>query len=234
MRGQDLLSQVQARDLIDGDSLDDLLGYGHGVGIGMTDCGKTSALRYLATNTRLLSIVWNPEHEPMPGAPCASPEQLHKALRDGHRKVNYTPPEGDEEKVAHFIAIRSVLRSIGEAMRKARGGKEAPPWCVVFLDEVQQIASKSDRTGPVARALKEDRKRGIRYWSWTQEPGEVPHVIFTQSQVFILMEVKAFRVPYLEDYGVPMTVVWDHIQKPYHYAVVVKNHYALCSPLPLA
>lgn len=254
MRGEDLLTQVEVTELLPpGSTLDDFLTLGHGVEVAMTDTGKTNDMRYFVKETKCIAFAWNPEHEPMPGVVCRTPHEVYDALvamdRDdytGPRKINFLPPadddstpeaaeKSDKEKRALFRACRSIMRALGDMMREARGGKAAPPWCIIFIDEVQQLTNgKSDPEGILTKALKEDRKRGIRYWMFTQEPSEVPHVLFTQSQVFMLKEVKAFRVPYLEDYGLPMHKVWRHIQKKYHYAVVVKNQYALCTPLPEA
>lgn len=230
-------------------TLDDFLAIGHGLEVAMTDTGKTNDLRYFATNTRLVAVLWNPEDEPMPGVRVTTPEALYKALKEGARKVNFVP---DVEAVVtdnkgrvvglqmwrDFAAVRSIVRAIGDEMRAAAGGVKAPIWCVVFVDEVQQLSGegaggKGDSTEGQAltRALQEDRKRGVHYWMFTQDPRNLPTVALGQSRVFMVKTVKANRIEYLTDY-IPMDLVWKHVQKPFHFAVVVDNSYALCTPLP--
>lgn len=231
MKGENLLKKVPVGDLAAGGDLDAFVTAGHGAGFGMTGSGKTVAIRWFAESLRSFVLVFNPEDEPMPGARCESPEELWKAIKDRQRKVNYVPPDGGAAE-AHLEAIRLMLFKIGNAMRAKRGGRSAPPWCVVLVDEVHQVSTKADRDGPIHRFFKLARKRGIVIWVWSQEPSEVAHICLTQPQFFMLWEVKAFRVPYLEEYGLPMSVIWPHLQKPYHYAVVSKNAYSRCIPVP--
>lgn len=233
MKRDDLLTKASVRGLVPGDDLDDFLTAGHGAGFGMTGSGKTVAIRYFAENARSQVVVFNPEDEPMPGIRVQSPRDLWDAIAKGNRKVNYVPPE-DGSAVGHLEGVRLVLFRIGEGLRARRGGKAAPPWCVVLCDEVHLVSTKADRAGPVHSFYKLARKRGIAFWAFSQEPSEVAHICLTQPQLFLLWEVKAFRVPYLEDFGLPMSVIWHHVQRPHHFAVVAKNSYALCPPLPVS
>lgn len=230
-------------------TLDDFLSIGHGLEVAMTDTGKTNDIRFFASSTRLVAVVWNPEDEPMPGVRVRDAADLYKALRDGARKVNIVPDvealvtDRNGKFVGYqmwtdFAAVRSILRAIGDEMRAAAGGVQAPPWCLFFIDEVQQLAGsgaggKSDATDGQAltKMLKEDRKRGIRAWMFTQEPAEVPTVCLGQTRAFLVKKVKANRVDYLRDH-IPMDLVWRHVQQAFHFAAVVDNAYALCTPLP--
>jgi hypothetical protein len=54
--------------------------------------------------------------------------------------------------------------------------------CVVYVDEVADLASSSRvLSRQLSRAIREGREVGIRVWSATQRPADIPSVIFTEA-----------------------------------------------------
>lgn len=229
-----LVKRVSFRELLpDVKTWGDLLLRGHGAGYAMTESGKSTLERELlvrATDCR--RVWWNVAQHPLPGSRTArSAAELRRQLLDGARLVNFPAPRSFEAAVERMEDVAGVLFELGESVRMANGGDQAPKWLNFTIDEVDSVAPMGQTSGPMHELYGRIAKEGVTVWGWTPDPAKVASVVPDQAIVHVLMLVKAKRVPYLERVGLPMEQLWEHVAKPYHSALIVKNQFTLLQPI---
>lgn len=228
-----LVREVPLRDLIpDARTHDDLLAYGHAAGYAMTRAGKTEVIKALARLGTAVRIVWNPAHQPFPGSvACRSATDVVAALRDGKKYLNVQAPDGFDAQVTLLEGIKDVLFAIGGEARKQNGGDVAPYWCTIFLDEVQMVAPIGQTSGPVHALYQRVGKEGVTVWSFSQDPSQMASVVIDQAVIHVLLQVKASRVEYLKQKGIPVVEAWGWVTRPYRFALCVGNKWSRCRPV---
>lgn len=230
----DLLRRVSLRQLIPDHSHDGLLAYGHAAVFAMTRSGKTELMRYLSRKSARVTITWNPAGQKMPGHVRArNAAEVRKHLAEGRRHIDIHPPAGMDAQIHLLEQISELVMAIGRKRRQRQGGDKATHWCTLLLDEVQMVAPIGQTSGPVHTLYQLAAKEGITIWSLSQDPAQMASVVIQQSLIYVCMRVKAVRVDYLEKQGVPIRAVWDHINKPHRFALIIGNDYALSGKIPV-
>ena len=110
-------------------------------------------------------------------------------------------------------------------------GDNAPVWCVIVIDEVQNFTNKTGYMGPVEVLLAEGRKYGIRCVMASQRPARVSLEVLGQAEHAFVLELNPPDEKYLRQAGYPIDEFREWTAKKYHFVVLQVDRWAPFNPV---
>ncbi len=212
--------------------------HGRGYVSGMSGSGKSNWTKYVYTQvdeTAALTVYVNFHRERVPGGRVVHTiPELVAAARAGHRKLDLHLPEAE---VVGIEPVQAVVQQLWAWVKQAgqraqKGGKDAPPWILVILDEAHRYAPLNGAYGPVEAFLCEGRKFGARVIVVSQRPQQVTTEAQEQADWYVFFVAKPGVEKYLEGRGIPYREFEAELEKPHHWVLVVRKHWTPYLPVP--
>lgn len=202
----------------------------HAFVMGKTGSGKTEWMSYVCKNFLHCYVFVNPQLEESVDKVCDviadTPEDVVKAFEEGYRKIEFIPPENDEEAIRDLEQIRKFLFDMGAQMNLEHGSF----WCNFIIDEVQAYAWKGSRND-IDNLFRRGRRFGVRGWALSQRPQNVSSGIINNVDTQIIFITGDYERQYFSSYHIPIEAHAAHLSKPFHYLVYDGINVKECLPI---
>lgn len=197
--------------------------------IGGTGSGKTyftaSLLKkyencYIFVNPQLEEIV-----EKITTIKTHSSEEVIDALIEGHRKIEYIPPENVKDAISDLEDIRRALFKISTQIET----KERF-WITIVIDEAQMYAWKGSKND-LDNFFTRGRRYKIRSIALTQRPQNLSSTIINNITHQIIFKTGGYESVYFKNYKIPIEEHQEWLLRDYHYIIYDGYFVRRCYPI---